>query len=658
MTAGSRSTSSEARRPAIAAPRRIFIHSAAVSTPAGGEIEGYCWRDVAVPSLVAVDTVLAEIPPEAEVSADLVREIQFASDAGTQVVWLITTHSSAETLATLLGVGPFALHSDGPRASLEVTDPRFDEYFANIDSYHFVFPLPQGFDSVAVVTGSPVAVAAMRTAPPAACVAYLPFPAPPSGKAVTSLLDAFARIRAAAAARQDPWRAIWRGVLAFALLVGLVAGLRYYYLHRNHLINDILAAGTFATPLGNKPNGFILSQLHDIDEQEKETGGFRDILSLRPDQVVRQANLDSLLALYTSLGIERLEPPTVSLLQEQQQHAPAGKLNAADQHLRAYASGVFRSLRIDLMNGDYQAARLQAHKFLAIVYSLHDPGAKAYQSLALRKAHAVIDMVKDRYIYHDHEFVDFFVAGDNHSSDDPRPDAPGDPSLRDDADYFDCAFDTRELRWPEEPECWRNFIQSFPGSARRQEAEFNLVRSHFYGALRVRATEPGEVALAIHDCDDFVRRYPASYLSDDAMLYGLVLASVGSDAKDLWPRYLALASSGGDGPDSYDRLLVRLSNMILERCSPSTAALQSLLRASVNVPERSVSWFASAQLGKDLSESLRDLMRFLTTAVPKSSPQGEDLSLRTATLAALKIGLQHWIGKEVDKVQGTDQVAP
>jgi hypothetical protein len=354
------------------------------------------------------------------------------------------------------------------------------------------------------------------------------------------------------------------------------------------------------------------------------------------------------------MGIETLEEPTVTLLQEQQQRVPAGSVSPADQHLSAYALALYRSLRFDLMNQQHQTARMHAHQFLSRMYSLQDPSAKAYQALKSRRAHAVISMVKDNYIYHDKKFVQFFIAGDSSSDVDHRPIPPADHSLLDDAGYFQCTLATRELIWPKEGDCWRRFIASFPHSPRLPEAAYNLIRSHFYGALRVRNTAPGEVMRALRDCDEFVTRYPTSYLSDDVQLYALQLASAAGDSQDLWARYLALALAkrSGEGRDSFDRLLVRLSNMNLEECSPSAEALQSLLRLSAVQPDRTVSWLAATQLRE--GESLPDLIDVLTAAVHNGSPRHRDLSLKQATIGILMMGLSRW-AEEVDYTMDPDR---
>jgi hypothetical protein len=169
----------------MAALNQIFIHSAAVSVPVVPDLESYRWSDSTLPSLVGVKAILAEVPPEAEVSADLLREIQFAGEAGAQVVWLITAQSSEPILEALLSVSPFALRNDGLPQTLTVTSTEFAEYFTNLDGYHFVFHPPQGFDTVATVIGSTVAVAVARQAPSAPCTAFLPFPTTPSAPAVS-----------------------------------------------------------------------------------------------------------------------------------------------------------------------------------------------------------------------------------------------------------------------------------------------------------------------------------------------------------------------------------------------------------------------------------------------------------------------------------------
>ena len=182
-----------------------------------------------------------------------------------------------------------------------------------------------------------------------------------------------------------------------------------------------------------------------------------------------------------------------------------------------------------LRNHEYEWSRYYAQLFVNDAYLTPNP--EAHES-NLNLAQKILDLTSNNFLHADREAVEYIILsilpkrGYYY-----RKDILIDQSLRsvahdsvvDNIDYANIVATSYDSDIDKRISLWNKFVVANQSSEKIEEAEFNII-----SALLIKATKEKDGLSSrqegINRCLEFARRYPSSYLADDAFDYAIRFA--------------------------------------------------------------------------------------------------------------------------------------
>lgn len=282
-----------------------------------------------------------------------------------------------------------------------------------------------------------------------------------------------------------------------------------------------------------------------------------------------QAETASLLRLYHLLNLDAQQRRLLFALVDSGR--PEWGIDTVMRHMR---STMASRLLLELERGRFETVRLYGQRFINLVDAM--PPNEHFLGLdeALRTARRVVQVITHRYLYDDEtvsrDVLRALIGGATTIAS-ARVEA-GEPWLRDEVAYANARARTAGAkRYAERRTIWEEFLSNNPQSRRRLEAAFNVLdatmnayRDMPGGAperlTRARALSREALALA----QDFIRSFPDSYLTDDALRYALRLAFSLQERDEMVTAYLRLARTA-ERSDAFKRTQYGLAQWVIVR---------------------------------------------------------------------------------------------
>jgi len=323
----------------------------------------------------------------------------------------------------------------------------------------------------------------------------------------------------------------WLPIVIALVLATAVTGARYYHRDANQKLR--------AAP-------------RILDDRAEFATAFMNRLP-RDRSPLREAGLpakseeaDALLQLYHLLSLDGLQSRLLFGLL-----APDAPEWGPDT-VMSYARWTMLSrLRFELERGRFEAVRLLGQRFINLVNVMGPADYFLLLDGDLQTSRRVVQVTTGRYLYDD-EAMSRRVLRALIAETVAIP-AAGTESvelvLGDDIAYANArARAARSARYTEKRVIWEEFLASQGESRRRPEAAFNVIDATMNAFRDIPSKDPNHLARARADsrqaldlCRDFVRQYPDSYLTDDALRYLLRLAFSLGESDQVLDAYIRLA---------------------------------------------------------------------------------------------------------------------
>jgi hypothetical protein len=503
-----------------------------------------CPWNGAIPNLYDFNLVIVSAPREAGVGTEIIPEFAFARDAGTAVAVLLESGADPSFLKMALGLDLVPLRQSGEACT--VTDERFGTYFAQGIIYSFFLKPAESSITLAYVRQPNLAIATVDPPlEPKAPLIGLPPPKERTFNSFAALVEACTRL----AGDSSPAQQSLRDLRKFAALLLIIVLFLTFARNGQRAINQQLEQPQHSWILdGPRPEdlpGPVLAALHNETPES--------LAPLFLGDVSERADLCDMLRLLSLLGLYDREKYVL---------APAFAPNVLSSVSTDFAKCAQRFLLADarayLASNLPELARFRAQLYLNLLDQV--PAGSYYKRSIFysNEAHRLLDVASDRnFLYDDQEISRILSTreGDRIGATDF-----GDPSLADNIAYHDLAIQL-STAGPrvERIQVWENFVSTFPGSEKEDEASFNALNLQMnayrdllvkfdsldhsfmlwnFEDARIELVKINQEAASMSEL--FVARFPRSYLADDALFYRLRIAAAIDDEQEVWTIFCRL----------------------------------------------------------------------------------------------------------------------
>jgi hypothetical protein len=277
----------------------------------------------------------------------------------------------------------------------------------------------------------------------------------------------------------------------------------------------------------------------------------------------------ALLQLYDLFGLDGLQSRLLFRLVARD--APVWATDAA----MSYARWTLLSrTRFEWERGRFEAARLLGQRFINLVTAMGPADHFLSIDSELRTARRVVQLTMGRYLYDDEALSKRLLRA---LTVEPMevPSVQDEnlaTTLGEDIDYANArARAAHSSKFSEKRAVWEQFLAQRPQSSRRLEASFNVIEATMDTYRDISTKDPDYLPRAragsreaLTMCQEFVRMFPDSYLTDDALRYILRLSFSLDERDQMVGAYVRLARLPGS-PDAFKRIQYGLIRWFIEK---------------------------------------------------------------------------------------------
>jgi hypothetical protein len=487
------------------------------------------WGDSDIPNFGDFHTIILEAPNDVTTYQSYRQDLRLADLAGATIVWIACANSSSEVLAQITGTEALRFRAAVNGACCTVVDRRFESLFAAAPAVWLAFSGGGTFSPIAYRDSAEVVTALIHERRAGKTVILPPPRDYPGGYTLYA-----EKLRTLSRKNSPAARGLRNFFTALAMPVVVAAGIVALASHQQTYNARYLArpAEESLHKFGVHASNNLLDFLSYYPRERITT-----LIGLPPGATLDASDDGEVLAFYERLGLYSQSAAYFSRIV-----ATRPRDAKFYDSIERYASVAYEQMIPALQNHLFEIARFEAQKYLNAAKLLPGPQVSNESQERLDTARKVVKLVERNYLYPDSRALDMIVGQSIRANDfqfdmTVRRDETRNPELFDNFDYAKYAAGHGATTSAQVIADWQQFQHDYPSSELIEDAAFNELSAKMDSYADVK-----DLAALNREClvlaDDFVRRFPASSLADDALYYELKMASTLGDERVMW---LALA---------------------------------------------------------------------------------------------------------------------